>query len=64
MPEIQWSVLKMFITSSCCDSRCNLCLEEKIQIMFYPDQDKLLNQRYDLIASCRHRNIFKLLPKI
>ena len=42
------------------DSRCNLCLEEKIQIMLYPDLDKLLNQRCYLRARCMHRNKFKL----
>ena len=42
------------------DSKCNFCLEEKIQIMLYPDPDKLLNQRCYLIASCRHRNKSKL----
>ena len=30
------------------DSCCNLCLEENIQIMLYPDPDNLLNQRCDL----------------
>ena len=43
------------------DSRCNLCLEEKIQIMIYPDPEILLNQRCELTARCRHWNKFKLL---
>ena len=43
-PEIQWSILKKSNTPKCFDSRCNLCLEEKIQIMIYPDPEKLLNQ--------------------
>ena len=30
-PEIQWSILKKLNTPKCFDSRCNLCLEEKIQ---------------------------------
>ena len=34
--------------------------EEKIQIKIYPDPEKLLNQKCDLIAKCRHRNEFKL----
>ena len=29
-PEIQWSILKKSNTPKCFDSRCNLCLEEKI----------------------------------
>ena len=32
----------------------------KIQIMIYPDPEKLLNQRCELIDKCRHRNKFKL----
>ena len=32
-PEIQWSILKKSNTPKYFDSRCNLCLEEKIQIM-------------------------------
>ena len=36
-PEIQWSVLKRSNTPSCFDGRCDLCLEEKIQILLYPD---------------------------
>ena len=59
-PEIQWSILKKSNTRKCFDSRCNLCLEEKIQIMIYPDHEKLLNQKCELIARCRHRNKFKL----
>ena len=54
-PEIQCSILKKSNTPKCFDSRCNICLEEKIQIMLYPDPEKLLNQRCDLIARRRHR---------
>ena len=54
-PEIQWSILKKSNTPKCFDRRYNLCLEEKIQIMLYPQPEKLLNQRCDLIARCRHR---------
>ena len=59
-PEIQWRILKRSNTPSCFDGRCNLCPEEKIQIMLYPDPGNLLNQRCDLIARCRHENKFKL----
>ena len=36
------------------------CLEEKIQIMIYPDPENFLNQQCELIVRCRHRNKFKL----
>ena len=62
-PEIQWRILKRSITLSCFDGRYNLCLEEKIQIMLYPDSGNLLNQRCDLIARCWHKNKFRLFSK-
>ena len=43
---------------------CNLCLEEKIQIILYFDPGNLLNQRWDLIAKCRHKNEFRQFSKI
>ena len=49
-PETQWKILKRSITPSYFDSRCNLCLEEKIQIMLYIDPVNLLNQRWNLIT--------------
>ena len=62
-PEIQWRILKRSTTPSCFDGRCNLCREEKIQIILYFDPGDLLNQRYDLIARCRHKNKFILFHK-
>ena len=34
--------------------------EEKIHILLYPEPEKLLNKRSELIARCRHRAKFKL----
>ena len=59
-PEIQWSILKKSNAPKYFDSRCNICLEEKIQIMIYPNPENSLNQLYELIARCRHRNRLKL----
>ena len=61
--EIQLRILKRSTTLSCFDGRCNLCLEEKIQIMLYPDPGNLLNQRCDFIAKCGHKNKFRLFSK-
>ena len=63
-PKIQWKILKRSTTPSCFDGRCNLCHKEKIQIMLYFDPSNLLNQRCDLIARFRHKNKFRLFPKI
>ena len=49
-PKIQWKILKRSTTRSWFDGRCNLCLEEKIQIMLYIDPFNLWNQKYDFIA--------------
>ena len=62
-PEIQWSILKKLNTPKCFDSRCNLWLEEKIQIIIYPDPEKLSNQQCELIARCRHWNKFWTIDK-
>ena len=51
-PEIQGSISKKSNTPKCFDSRCNLCLEEKIQIVIFPHSEKLLNKRCELIARC------------
>ena len=59
-PEIQWSILKKSNTPKCFDGRCNLCLEEKMQIMTYSEPEKLLNKRCELIARCKHKTKFKL----
>ena len=36
-PEIQWSILRRSSTPKSFDSRCNLCLEEKIHILLFPE---------------------------
>ena len=41
-PEIQWTIMKKSNTPKCFDSWCNLCLEEKIHIMIYPDSEKII----------------------
>ena len=59
-PDIQWSILKRSSTPKSFDSRCNLCLEEKIHILLFPEPRELLNKRNELIARCRHWAKFKL----
>ena len=41
-----------------------ICLEEKIQIMLYPDNVKLSNQICDLMGRCSHRKKIKVKSKI
>ena len=37
-PDILWSILKRSSNPKSFDSRCNLCLEEKIHILFFLSQ--------------------------
>ena len=41
-PDIQWSKLKRSSTPKSFDSRCNLCLEEKIHILLFPEPIKII----------------------
>ena len=61
-PKTQCKILKRSITGSCFDGRCNLCLEEKTQIILYINPVNLLNQRCDFISRCRNK--FRLFKKI
>ena len=44
-PEISWKIIKSAPAYTNTSKRCVLCLEEKIAIITYPDQEKLLNKR-------------------
>ena len=59
-PEISWKIVKSAPAYTNTPKRCVLCLEEKMAIITYPDQEKLLNKRSDLISKCCHENKFLL----
>ena len=59
-PKISWSILKHTSAYSNKTKRCMLCLQEKLAIITYPEQHKLLNKRSELISKCRHENKFLL----
>ena len=40
--------------------KCRLCLQEKFEILAYPNPDELLNKRSELVSKCRHVNKFLL----
>ena len=52
-PDIQWSIWKRSNTPKSFDSWCNLCLEDKIHILLFPEPKKLFDKRSELIARCR-----------
>ena len=59
-PEISWKIVKSAPAYTNTSKRCVLCLEEKMAIITYPDQEKLLNKRSELISKCCHENKFLL----
>ena len=59
-PEISWKIVKSAPAYTNTSKRCVLCLEEKMAIITYPDQEKLLNKGSELISKCRHENKFLL----
>ena len=40
--------------------KCQLCLQEKFEILNYPNPNELLNKRSKLISKCRHVEKFLL----
>ena len=59
--DIMWCIVKSVTYYSNISKICMLCLHEKYEILNYPDKDKLLNRRSELVSECRCVNKF-LLP--
>jgi hypothetical protein len=55
--SIKWSILKRAAAYVPGGMRCNLCIEEKLEIM-KSDKTNLLNKRSEFFAKCRHREKF------
>ena len=61
---IKYEILKKCNTIRRASGQCNLCMEEKIQIL-YKRRDKsihLINKRSEFISKCRHNNNARKLP--
>ena len=56
---IKWSIIKKSISYAGGSKRCNLCLEEKLNILKEKD-NCLLNKRSEIISACRHKNRFQV----
>ena len=50
MPNLKWSKVKSVPSYSNISKNCLLCLQEKLQIVNFEDQDHLLNKRSELIS--------------
>ena len=56
---IKWSIIKKSISYTGRSKRCNLCLEEKLNILKEKD-NCLLNKRSEVISACQHKNRFQV----
>ena len=64
-PKLKWSVVRGATPYLNISKKCFLCLHEKLIIITYPRQRKLLNKRSELLCKCRHENkcLLKLMTK-
>ena len=59
-PQIKWSILKQSKTCKSLYGHCYLCEDEKIEIIKFPERDKILNFRTDLVNNCIHKKSHNL----
>ena len=60
MSSLKWSMIKTAPTYSNNSKKCQLCLQEKLEIFNHPNPNELLNKRSWLISKGRHVNKFLL----
>ena len=59
-PSLKWSIVKHAKAYTNGSRKCHLCLQEKYEILKYPNEKELLNKRSEIMAKCRHMNKFLL----
>ena len=59
-PNLKWSVVRWATPYSYISKKCFLCWYEKLIIITYPRQYKLLNKQSELFCKCRHENRYLL----
>ena len=59
-PTLKCHILKYVAPYSNITKKCRLCLQEKFEILSYPNLDELLNKRSEFVSKCRHVNKFLL----
>ena len=59
VPKVSWSIFGKFPPYNPISKKCNLCLNEKLEIATY-NGDNLLNKRSEVVSKCRHINKYKL----
>ena len=53
---LKWYIVKSVPAYSNIFKKCELCLQEKFEILNYPNPNELLKKRSELISKCRHVN--------
>ena len=60
MPSLKWYIIKSAPAYSNISKKCQLRLQEKFEILNYPNPNELLDKRSELISKSRHVNKFLL----
>ena len=60
MSSLKWCIMKLVPAYSNISKKYQLCLQEKIEILNYPNTNDTLNKRSELISKCHHVNKFLL----
>ena len=60
MPSLKWPRIKSVPAYSNISEKFKFCLQEKIDILKYPNPNELIKKRSELISNCRHANKFLL----
>ena len=53
-PKVEWEIVKKCVPYNPQTKRCLLCLNEKLEIAAYKEQN-LLNKRNEIVSKCRHQ---------
>ena len=59
-PIITWRIARTTQSYNLTSKKCQLCLAEKFETANFPEPEKLLNKRSEIISKCRHQRRFKL----
>ena len=60
-PSVRWEVLRKVNSYNPNKKQCNLCLNEKLEIVLNDDSNNILNKRNEVINKWRHQNKYALV---
>lgn len=59
-PNIRWIILKRAKPYSNDSGVWRLCHEQKLAVVKYPNQEKLLNETFEVMSGCKHTRSYTL----